>query len=133
MGHTGRVSFCVNGDGLALDDKFSVLDLYGTLESTVGRVILEHVGLNKGLATSACQRGPADHVFEIDEGTVQSHLLSIRSGLRQKQTYSLTATTSILSSKRAFRKTIRPIRPDRELGEYRDASRAHAGNRTESG
>lgn len=48
----GGVSFTEDSDGLAVDDKLAVLGGDGTLESTVGRVVLEHV----------------DHVVEVNEG-----------------------------------------------------------------
>lgn len=35
----GRVSLAVDGDGLAVNDELTVLDLDGTLEDTVGRVV----------------------------------------------------------------------------------------------
>lgn len=39
------VSLVVDGDGLAVDVELAVLDLALALESTVGRVVLEHVDL----------------------------------------------------------------------------------------
>jgi hypothetical protein len=39
------IPFSKHGDGLALNHELSVLDLDGSLETTVDRVILEHVGL----------------------------------------------------------------------------------------
>lgn len=54
----GGVSFTVDGDGLAVDDELAVLGGDGTLESTVGRVVLEHV----------------DHVVEVNEGALDKGL-----------------------------------------------------------
>jgi hypothetical protein len=48
----GGVSFTVDSDGLAVNDELAVLGGDGTLESTVGRIVLEHV----------------DHVVEVNEG-----------------------------------------------------------------
>ena len=56
-GDGSGVLLVVDIDGVSVNDEFTVLGLDRSLESTVGRVVLEHV----------------DHVFEVDEGVaVQS-------------------------------------------------------------
>jgi len=55
------ISLRENADGLALDDKFTILNLDGSIESSVDRVVLEHV----------------NHVLKIDEGVVNSDNLDV--------------------------------------------------------
>lgn len=68
-----RVTFCEDGNGLAIDDKFTVLCFNGALETTVGGVVLEHVYLSE-VATSK-YNAPIDddkdcnsyHVLQVNE------------------------------------------------------------------
>ncbi len=106
------VTFTEDGDGLAVDDEFAIFSGDGSLESTMGGVVLEHV----------------DHVVEVNERADgvrrdvihQWGLVFCINGLtdaRQFPTHSLMATTSISPWMTAFLKTIRPIRPVEKVKE----------------
>ncbi len=57
-GDVGGVSLGKDGDGLVIDDEFSVFGLDGSLVATVGRIVLEHVDLSgkRGLGLYSDQK-----------------------------------------------------------------------------
>jgi hypothetical protein len=72
----GGVLLGVDVDGLAVDNELAILSLNGTLEATVGGVILEHV----------------DHIFKRNEGIVDGDNLEV--GVLQSNAKNDTANTT---------------------------------------
>ena len=70
------VSFRENRDFLTVDNELTVLGFNGTLETTVNGIVLEHV----------------DHVFQGDEGVVDSNNLNFR--VRERSTEDNTTNTT---------------------------------------
>jgi hypothetical protein len=68
-GNGSGVLFTVNGNGLAINVKFAVLGLDGTLIATVNRVEFEHVDLfGKDDGKVKCLgKGSSYHVVQADE------------------------------------------------------------------
>jgi hypothetical protein len=77
-----RVSLSVNGDGLALDNELAVLDLDGTLEDAVGRVVPGWVQEKKDRSSARARSREetrkerywlehVDHVLKVDERAAQ--------------------------------------------------------------
>jgi hypothetical protein len=86
---------------VSVNDKLAVLGLDVTLESAVGRIVLEHV----------------DHVLEVDEGVaIDMKSIGKKNVERKirgkgKPRTNLIATTLASPCSMALRRTIRPIRP----------------------
>ena len=114
---SARIIFTEDFNGFALDKKFFILRFDMAIKATMNRIKLEQISLKKLKSSLKIK------TLKILILTIYSTLMNglhkkvseRRYRQKWKRQYSLIATTSRWSISRAFRSTIRPIRPYRSV------------------